>query len=232
VTEEIYYTYAWLREDKTPYYIGKGKKNRAWRKGSPPEERVLILKEGLCEEDAFKHEVYMIFVLGRKDKGRGILRNLTDGGEGCAGHHWEHTEEWRAKVRVSMLGKNKGKIHSVETRQKFSEAHKGKRHSADQRQKISNSLKGIKRGVRSEEHRRKLGEAHKGKSLSKEAREKIGKAHKGRVLGEEHRKKIGASNAKRKWFHNPESKEKKFCRPEDCPAGYLPGMKIKKIDKT
>lgn len=91
-----YYTYAYLREDGTPYYVGKGKGNRAyvkhWRSKtrggyfSPPEkDRILILKDNLTEEDANKHEVYMISVLGRKDNNTGILRNLTDGGEGRLG---------------------------------------------------------------------------------------------------------------------------------------------------
>lgn len=91
-----YYTYAYLREDSTPYYIGKGKGNRAfvkhWRsksKGgyfSPPDkDKILILKNNLTEEDAYKHEMYMINVLGRKDLGTGILRNMSDGGKGGKG---------------------------------------------------------------------------------------------------------------------------------------------------
>jgi lambda repressor-like predicted transcriptional regulator len=91
-----YYTYAYLREDRTPYYIGKGEKNRAyvrhWRSKSrggyfdpPPTDRILILKRFNSEYDAYKHEIYMIAVLGRKDLGTGILRNLTNGGEGMSG---------------------------------------------------------------------------------------------------------------------------------------------------
>jgi hypothetical protein len=91
-----YYTYAYLREDKTPYYIGKGKGYRAyvkhWRSKSkggyftPPEkDRILILKQNLTEEEAYKHEIYMINVFGRKDLGTGILRNMSDGGEGMKG---------------------------------------------------------------------------------------------------------------------------------------------------
>ena len=86
-----YYTYAYLREDKTPYYIGKGRGNRVYDKRrtiKPPADksRILFLKKNLTEAEAFKHEIYMIFVLGRKDLGTGILRNLTNGGEGASGH--------------------------------------------------------------------------------------------------------------------------------------------------
>jgi len=91
-----YYTYAYLREDRTPYYIGKGEKNRAyrrhWRSKSrggyfdpPPIDRILILKKFSSEYDAYKHEIYMISIFGRKDLGTGILRNLTNGGEGMNG---------------------------------------------------------------------------------------------------------------------------------------------------
>ena len=91
-----YYTYAYLREDKTPYYIGKGKKNRAFDRKKhttfvPSKNRILILKQNLTEEEAFRHEIYMIAVFGRKDLGTGILHNLTDGGEGGSGY--SHTEE-------------------------------------------------------------------------------------------------------------------------------------------
>lgn len=85
-----YYTYAYLREDGTPYYIGKGKGNRAYSKNRhrisvPTKERIIFLKKNLTEEEAFGHEIYMISILGRKDIGTGILRNLTDGGEGTSG---------------------------------------------------------------------------------------------------------------------------------------------------
>ena len=100
-----FYTYAYLREDKTPYYIGKGTGRRIYstnRKGlKPPKDksRIIFLKQNLTEEEAFKHEVYMIAVFGRKDNGTGILYNRTDGGDGISG--FTHSEETKNKMSAS-----------------------------------------------------------------------------------------------------------------------------------
>jgi hypothetical protein len=96
VNPNRFYTYAYLREDKTPYYVGKGQGNRAYKKHwrsksrggyfTPPEKnRIIILKNNLTEKNAYKHEMYMINVFGRKDLGTGILRNMSNGGEGASG---------------------------------------------------------------------------------------------------------------------------------------------------
>jgi hypothetical protein len=113
-----YYTYAYLREDRTPYYIGKGKRYRAYQKrktiNKPPKDRILMLKSNLTEEEAFKHEIYMIDVFGRKDLGTGILHNRTNGGEGTSGadnakekngfYKKFHTEETKLKISNAKIG--------------------------------------------------------------------------------------------------------------------------------
>jgi hypothetical protein len=103
-----YYTYAYLREDKTPYYIGKGTGRRIYSKNrkalKPPNDksRIIFLKQNLTEEEAFKHERYMIAVFGRKDNGTGILRNLTDGGDGVP--NWG-TPEQRSEIAKKAQAK-------------------------------------------------------------------------------------------------------------------------------
>lgn len=82
--DKLFYTYLWLREDGTPYYVGKGHGDRAFRKGSPPVERIL-LQEHPSEQAANDAEVFLISYYGRKDTGTGILRNRTSGGEGTSG---------------------------------------------------------------------------------------------------------------------------------------------------
>jgi hypothetical protein len=103
-----YYTYAYLREDKTPWYIGKGKGRRAYQKHdffSPPElSKIIFLKKNLTEKEAYEHEIYMISIFGRKDIGTGILRNKSNGGD----HppiFTGHTQESKNKISKTLSGR-------------------------------------------------------------------------------------------------------------------------------
>jgi hypothetical protein len=144
-----YYTYAYLREDRTPYYIGKGIGYRIYSKNrriaTPKNKsRIIYLKQNLTEEEAFKHEIYMIAVFGRKDLGTGILHNRTNGGDGVSGKVL--SEETRRKISEA----NKGRIYTEETRNKISEAQKGntnmlgKPRSEETKRKLSEAIKGRK----------------------------------------------------------------------------------------
>lgn len=149
-----FYTYAYLREDGTPYYIGKGEGRRAYSRNHsvfvPPEERIIFLKKNLLEEDAYQHEEYLISIFGRKDLGTGILHNKTNGGDGTRGMLL--TETQRNEIsRRQLEEKNHffGKKHTPETRKRMSEAQTGEKHSMfgrkhrmESREKISNSVKG------------------------------------------------------------------------------------------
>lgn len=123
-----FYTYAYLRENGVPYYIGKGKGNRAYGrhrkniKVPKDESRILILKKDLTEAEAFKHEVYMIAVFGRKDLGTGVLVNMTNGGEGASGA--VRSPGTRQRMSNSMLGL-KRKPFSGEGRENMAKAKRG-----------------------------------------------------------------------------------------------------------
>ena len=151
VNPNRFYTYAYLREDRTPYYIGKGEGNRVYVRSKkcikPPKDksRIIFLKQNLTEEDAFKHEIYIIAVFGRIDLGTGILHNRTDGGEGASGaiRSLEFKEklrkanknktlsnEHKEKLRKANIGKNNpnyGKSASKETREKMKISQSGEK---------------------------------------------------------------------------------------------------------
>ena len=130
-----YYTYAYLREDGTPYYIGKGKGYRCnygtGKNCNPPKDRsrIIKLKQNLTEEEAIKHEIYMIALFGKKCDGSGILMNIADGGNAppkiCGDIHHMKTEEYRKRVSEKLTGRkghpawNKGIPIKEEVRQKI-----------------------------------------------------------------------------------------------------------------
>jgi hypothetical protein len=120
-----------LREDGSPYYIGKGKGNRAYDTNHtvrPPKNKNLIvfLERNLSNIGALALERRYIRWYGRKDISTGILRNRTDGGDGVQGH--VVGKEQRRKMSLAKKGKPGNKLGSklsTESRQRLSDAHKG-----------------------------------------------------------------------------------------------------------
>jgi hypothetical protein len=107
-----FYTYMWLRNDGTPYYIGKGKLRRAMRSEDhnvhrPKSNDRIILQEWPCENDAFEAEKFLIACYGRLDLGAGCLRNKTDGGDGPSGVIWNDDMRRKMSERMSSPDANK-----------------------------------------------------------------------------------------------------------------------------
>lgn len=143
----IYYVYEYLREDLTPYYVGKGKGGR-WRQAHsiavPPKERVKFVATELTEEEAFALEEQLILEYGRKDLGTGLLRNVTSSGEGA-------TPGPEVRARLSNIKKGKRpnnysksyKLTKPRNWDRKGEKHPlyGKKHTEESLKKISEASK-------------------------------------------------------------------------------------------
>lgn len=170
--ENKFYVYAYLRAKDSerapkfsPYYIGKGSLNRAFRNNRRipmPTNKSLIVfvAENLTESEAFNLEMYCITLYGRVDKGTGILYNMTDGGEGVWGR--SHTEEAKKKISAAF----KGSKHPMWGKTGAMSPNWGRRHSEEAKQKMSQN-----RSVYTYELVSPDGEIHVVQSLSAFCRE-------------------------------------------------------------
>ena len=167
-----YYTYAYLREDGTPYYIGRGKYQKRCKYhrmsqkhtcGVPPQNRRIVLKDYLSLESSIKHEEYMIDLYGLICDGTGILRNFVRDSRGGSRKGRKLSEETKQRMSLAMKKRwEKGCYDSEEYRSKLSESNRNnprvKKHSEETKSKISKSSKGK---LRSEDARRKTSESLK-----------------------------------------------------------------------
>lgn len=137
LTNSFYsYVYVDPRSDE-PFYVGKGKRDRAYvhLKGShnqlverkinkiraTGQEPLVGIMETSTEEFAFMLEQGLIKLLGRIDNGTGILCNFTDGGEGSTGAVL--SEEHKRKISAKLKGNVYGPL-SVEHKQSIRDTKK------------------------------------------------------------------------------------------------------------
>lgn len=78
-----FYSYIWHDEQMLPYYVGKGCRDRAFKKHwdlpIPPKSRIVI-QQWESEDRAHAMEKWWIAFYGRKDLGTGLLLNRDEGG--------------------------------------------------------------------------------------------------------------------------------------------------------
>lgn len=133
-----FYVYGLYRPDGTIFYVGKGKYKRLFDHGKPRDIKncsnklkintikkiresgqdfgLNIFKFFDCEKDCFNYESKLIKYFELK-RNKGVLCNLTYGGEGCV-----------------------GMVMSEESRKRVSEGHKGLVRTKEHRKNLSNSL--------------------------------------------------------------------------------------------
>lgn len=165
-----FYVYAYIRSKDsstakagTPYYIGKGKGNRAYCKQHSVtvprnKQMIVILESNLTNVGACALERRLIRWFGRKDLGTGILYNRTDGGDGGSGT--KVSESTKLKMSLSRKGKSFNCLRTDEHKLKISLANKGRKQTSET---IAKRVAKITGKTRTDEFKKLQSERFKGK---------------------------------------------------------------------
>jgi len=167
-----FYTYMWLREDGTPYYVGKGSQLRRTYSGrhsvNPPARTRIIVKEFECENDALFAEMFLVSLYGRLDNGTGILHNHTNGGEGQSGR------KQSAETIEKRISKTRGMKRTEAQKKKFRE---GKLGDSNPSHKYAGETHWNRGLSRSEETRAKIRSARALQDMSQRKRTVCKRGH-------------------------------------------------------
>jgi hypothetical protein len=179
------YVYRHIRLDKNePFYIGISGNNDNYRRAYSILDRnmywkrivaktkydVEIMLDDLTWEDVCEKEKEFILLYGRRDLGKGVLVNLTDGGEGLLNH--KISEETSIKMGKAQLGNKKYLLRITpqeEVNKKISIANKGRIRSEEYKERVKN-------------HFKIHGHPSLGKKASNETKEKIAASRRRSVL--------------------------------------------------
>ena len=214
-----YYVYKYVRENGSPYYIGKGCGTRAFNKhGRVPVPKdvakIIFIAEGLEDQEAKDLEISLIAEYGRKDLGTGILLNRTAGGDGVSEKSPETIQKW--------IKSRNGFKHSEETKKKLSETIKNlppeirakitaaananrKPLSDENKEKLSKLYTGV---PKSEETKAKMKLAKQ--NMTEETKLRMSLATKGKPKSEKHKESI-QKVLKNQWA-DPEFKAKRIAQ--------------------
>lgn len=227
----IFYVYAYIRENGTPYYIGKGFGNRHLARHNvpvPPLSRIVFLEKNLTEIGALALERRYINWYGRKNNNTGTLRNLTDGGEGTCGMTYNHSTE--TKNTLSSKRKNRVWIYNNTLEEKA--IYKSELHlylaNGWNKGRSPKTKHGGKRGTYTKERSKKFVEwlinnpnGMSGKKHTKETIDKLKVPKK-----EDHKKKLSEANKGKLWWNNGHIR----IMSEECPGkDFVRGIKMKDL---